>query len=284
MSRSHSSAWMRWTIAFLALICICAAVLLIVLTAYPLVARSVTAQLYLLDPRLVELGGALGERTRTVAEHASAGYRYRIEPLFASLRSKQPPSKTATGSKEETQGFPAETCDSCHPYWRERPLFTKVYMPHALHAEKGVECSRCHDSAGPGRDTVPSMKICTDCHEQARSGSGKCGTCHPPGSLFHGAQLAGSREIGEQCATCHQPSRISRASRTKDLPGFDRRASSCGGCHTQQSCNKCHPASHASGYASRHFKDFRNRSVSLLSCYRCHESAWCASRCHSARR
>jgi hypothetical protein len=86
-------------------------------------------------------------------------------------------------------------CGYCHVGYREgdgnRVARVAISPPnlkfdHAVHAEKGISCEKCHGKVAELElatvDQLPRMRGCLDCHEHenARAGepSGACPTCH----------------------------------------------------------------------------------------------------------
>jgi hypothetical protein len=263
----------------LALLAVVLAVAVLLVHAYPQAADSLTVRAVSGRPWAVDGINYAGELADRVADRARGGWEYR----FAG------PSRKLAGfvaSVEETvtphDGFPEEECIECHPRFKERPLFAVVYSPHELHGENDVSCDRCHESSGPYRSRAPAMAVCAECHSQTGD-CAQCATCHPPGSLFHGAELTGSGELGMQCETCHRPSVLVAGARHRGLATFDAIPGSCDACHEESFCDRCHPATHPAGYGSRHYVDFQLRTTSALECYACHLTGWCAMRCHAAR-
>jgi hypothetical protein len=65
-----------------------------------------------------------------------------------------------------------------------RPRSAKVdrgiRVNHALHAEKGLECSSCHEPAEEGRYAIASHDVCSVCHEIniEEPEPEKCALCH----------------------------------------------------------------------------------------------------------
>lgn len=279
-ARRHTA--LRVLAAVLGLLVVLTGAATVLAWTYPSAARSAYARMVVWNPGLSDVATPFARAAQAVVDRAQQGYEHRIAPLLAGRRPGQEATRPPAPSLPET-GFPETGCDECHEGWRTRYAFSVVYMPHDRHAASGVGCSSCHAASGFARDVVPAMKGCAGCHAEAKDGSKKCGTCHPPGSLFHGAALAGSRTIGYECSTCHNPRSVSQAKARTSLPAFDRRVSACADCHSEPSCSRCHPASHERGYAHAHPRDMRTRKTTIGQCRRCHESSWCADRCHARR-
>jgi len=230
-------------------------------------------------PWLLSSTRILLRATRVLLSRAQDGYEYRIASplrrLFASNRRSpaQPPKAAIV--------FPEDSCRRCHPDYERKPLFSTVYFSHSHPAHKKRPCAHCHEAKGAGRDEIPAMTICAQCHEEAREGSDRCEECHPPGNLFHGAQLAGSRRLGQECGVCHNEKRLRAKARSHKMPTFDPNPASCFRCHEKSFCGRCHPATHARSYRELHARDLRSRRRNQLACWSCHDARWCAAACHS---
>lgn len=270
-------------IGLVALALLLAVIAFVLLYSFPQAASRFGFELQTSNPDAANAAGRVSALTDSILHRASQGYSYRIAPVVDRLTGAHVTTESAPAM--HVVGFPADSCTECHPSWQDRPLFSVVYMPHGEHAAEQITCEACHAESGPGRDSVPLMSGCAECHDEALDGSKMCDTCHPPGSLFHGAKLSSSRSIGEQCETCHSPRSLAGTARSHDMPVFDNRASACTTCHTTESCGSCHPAAHPGSYENAHFKDLRSGSRLQIQCYSCHDSARC-SRCHvsAARR
>lgn len=263
--------------AIMGLIVIMLAIAVVIAWSYPKAAQGVVSRLASGSPWLASATGEAGSISEDVATRAREGWEYRFAGPFARLTGGVTETDVSTATVDST--FPVDECESCHEGFMERVRFSVVYAPHEPHVSGGIGCERCHAASGPTRDTVPAMSGCTECHLQTQLAD-ECKTCHPPGSLFHGAALAGDRETGMECGTCHRPERLVAGARPREVSSFDSSPASCGGCHAESFCDRCHPAAHPAGYSPQHIVDFRERTVTHQECYTCHPSEWCAMRCH----
>ena len=262
----------------LLLLAVLAAVGVAFVRVYPEAARRIGLDVISWSPGLARPVGSTASAVSDGVTMVGARWEARvlgpIEALFA--------EESTTGPEPGAAGFPADSCLECHPYYESRPLFSVVYSPHQTHAAEGVPCERCHAASGPARDRVPQMAGCAECH--AITGRENCGVCHPPGSLFHGSELAGERELGFECGVCHNEERLRAGARAHDMPRYSTDPASCVPCHdAERFCSSCHPAAHDPGYTRRHAADLRQARRSHTECWACHDARWCAERCHSGR-
>lgn len=211
-------------------------------------------------------GGEPGLRTR-MAQRASDGYEDWIAPLW---------SDPATPAAEPT----FSECTSCHEDYGKKRKFSAVYMNHPLHAEIGVACETCHPQNVHPSPPRPTEKVCAECHIEVER-QGKCGTCHPPGSLPHFYLLGAPRTADVRCEVCH-PTESFDAIATEPLVTGDFDGSepgACLRCHEQFTCATCHEPGHPSGWASQHGPTAADQGA--FPCYQCHTGLWCGSRCHA---
>lgn len=263
----------------LALLLALLGVALALVIAYPAASRALFVDAVTVHPSLTVAVGRIDALADAIAERAKEGWEHRFVGAYRALTSDP---QTVTVDEVPEDVFPERECAECHPYFRERPLFSVVYFSHESHAAQGARCDRCHAARGPTRCMPPAMSGCGECHRETSDGA-SCNMCHPYGSLFHGAALAGDREIGEQCVTCHPPALMTDGAREMGLPAFDTDPDSCRACHETTFCGGCHPSGHTATYARRHAAEMRRAEVTPMTCYECHSPAGCAG-CHARRR
>lgn len=270
-------------VAMLALLLVMSLVVLALASSYPDVMSKMGAEFVGGQPLLGDALERVDSVAQSLGERARQGFEYRVSgPLRHVFKggnqtTREPMSSVAVST------FPISQCRRCHPDFETRPLFGVVYSPHDTHACEGIPCSRCHAAVGPRRDVAPLMSGCSRCHAQTRDGSGQCGVCHPPGSLFHGARYSGSRAIGQRCVVCHPPAALQgNARRHIGMPVLGSDIVTCSSCHRDAFCGRCHPPSHGSAIARSHPAQLRSRSLVQLECYGCHDPSWCAERCHAS--
>jgi len=252
-------------------------VALVLVISYPQAARNLFVEAVSIHPSLVVATGRIDAASDAIIRRAEEGWEYRFVGTYQRLVGDPPERELPP-----RDAFPEEECLQCHPYFRERPLFSVVYFSHDAHAAEGLRCERCHVASGPARCVPPAMSGCGDCHEEVDRGD-SCNMCHPYGSLFHGAALAGDREIGMQCETCHIPAVLTDGAREMGLPDFDEDPDTCQACHEPVFCSQCHPSGHPAAYSRRHAVEMREGEAIPVQCYECHSPAGCAN-CHSLRR
>jgi len=266
-------------IALLVLLLVAALALFALAIAYPRAAEDLGARLASGRPWVATTAGDIMTATDRVLVRAQEGWRYRVARPIARYTGRPEPSVEPV-VEEPVEEFPVEECEQCHPGFFERPLFSVVFAPHETHEAAEIGCERCHAAEGPERDRVPPMSGCGDCHAETQSMPG-CLTCHPYGSLFHGARLAGDREIGMACETCHTEERLVEGARPRPVSDYDPSAEWCALCHETAFCDSCHPAAHPPGYGIGHIPDFKARRAWVPECHDCHLAGWCAMRCHA---
>ncbi|MBS3974037.1 MAG: cytochrome c3 family protein [Actinobacteria bacterium] len=245
--------------------------------SYPQIARTLFVDAVSIHPSLAVAVGRIDATSDAIIRRAGEGWEYRFVGTYQRLIG-EPPERDLP----PRDVFPEEGCMQCHPFFRERPLFSVVYFSHDAHAAEGLRCERCHVASGPNRCMPPAMSGCGDCHQEITSGN-SCNMCHPYGSLFHGAALAGDREIGMQCNTCHIPTALVDGAKEMGLSDFDESEDSCRACHEPVFCGGCHPSGHPAAYSFRHAVEMRAGEAIAIQCYECHSPAGCAN-CHSLRR
>lgn len=154
---------------------------------------------------------------------------------------------------------PASRCLECHFAILEGSVESTagIRISHKEPLDAGYPCESCHEEAGhpskaPGR--ASDMQRCLACHD-GRVASAECVTCHlgDPGD----APVA------------------DRIYQKTELP-----PPSCGGCHDQTTCDKCH------GLRMPHSAAFINGDHAMAAafdrkplCWRCHVKADCGG-CH----
>jgi len=274
--RNHS--WVDGVIAALALVLLVTLVVALIAVAFPNSVEQIETRIIVDAPWLGEAVHQVRAAGAAVFGRAREGWEHRFAQPFRRLTGTQEPSVTPTPTPPAPL-FPEEQCEECHSGFRERARFSVVYFSHSAHQDHGIDCARCHDASGPGRCRVPPMAGCTECHQETEVSDG-CVTCHPPGTVFHGAVLAADREMGMRCETCHSPDRLTEGAREHGVPAFDTDPASCNACHASSFCGRCHPAVHPRSYVAGHVADFQSRAVVHVECYRCHSPAGCA-RCHT---
>lgn len=270
-------------LALLAFLAVLTAATLVAVRSYPTAAQRISVQIIAEQPWVAELGQSGWGLVVGIGRRVREGYSYRVRrPALAIAHLLDAAARPqASQVPSSTVGvWPSEfECDECHQGYWEEALFTMVYLPHELHAVRGVACSRCHVMNGAGRDAVPPMSSCSTCHQETRDARA-CDTCHPPGSVFHGAQLAGAPRIGRECSVCHPARRLQSSANVRVVSQLGGNEAPCTACHGRQFCAECHPPQHGGGYVSRHASMMRSHEVSPSRCWGCHAARWCAVKCH----
>lgn len=268
-------------IGALCLLLIGALAFLAVIASHPRAAGRLVLPLLVKSPRALSLASDAKVVTSNVIGRAADGYAYRVErPVDRILHSGEPGSSETTGANGQSGTLlSASECTSCHPGYRPKIRHSTVYFEHTVHDGEEFQCERCHDPSEDARCDVPVMAGCSSCH--AMTSKDKCATCHPPGSLFHGATSAANREIAQECVVCHPNGEPVSEPHTHEMPVLSSRKSDCDACHEKDLCDRCHPADHSSGYSGTHYADLSVRSRTISECWRCHDARWCGAACHA---
>ncbi len=282
MSRTRTRGTLgKSLVALLALSVVFMAAVLVIALSFPAGTRAIGARLQAGYPGMVSPLASLASEVGSLPVVVAARWRARvIQPLGLAA---EPDEREELAEPDEEHDRLWEGCSECHPHWESRPLHSVVYFDHETHTTAGSECADCHEPIGLARDRVPPMQGCGSCHETWIRSSASCVECHPPGSLFHGAELSGSRSIADACETCHPPSVRLASPRAHDMPAFSATdEAGCEVCHTSSGfCDRCHPAPHPTLYGSVHHEEIRNGEVSMVDCYQCHDPRYCVGRCHT---
>lgn len=154
---------------------------------------------------------------------------------------------------------PSDRCLACHPAIEDQSVETSsgIRMSHREPLAAGIPCASCHDDVGharayTGRASV--MQRCLVCHD-GTTAAAVCATCHvtDPGKAPIAKRL-------------YQKTRLAEPT--------------CGGCHDQASCDRCHGLRmpHSAAFiAGGHAMPAAFDRKPL--CYRCHTPGDCG-RCH----
>lgn len=198
--------------------------------------------------------------------------------------------RTSTRAEERHLPSPAD-CQSCHPAGFEAgiragapvvPPAPALVFSHRAHHDRGIPCARCHGDAATGRPSLPSMDLCTTCHD-GRAADGRCGVCHPAG--------VDRRLITDLPTGKLVPRGRFRAADHAD-PAFARRhgptaaadPAYCATCHAPDQCRACHDGDvrpvniHPADYILTHSVPARRNDPDCTSCHRL--QSFCV-RCHT---
>jgi hypothetical protein len=185
-------------------------------------------------------------------------------------------------------------CGLCHVGFRPNETLARVIVPtprldfsHAIHAERGVACSRCHgDLAASGvglatRQDLPTMSTCLGCHDRGQAAALACGACHP-----HGPSGRLDTDFAEgklvPSGTLRGDRHDARFRTDHAAPGRD--AAYCESCHKKAFCTDCHSGTlkpldyHAGDYVRLHVYDARRGTSD---CQTCHRLQSFCSGCHA---
>lgn len=169
-----------------------------------------------------------------------------------------------TSTRSPGIALPPSRCLSCHESVMTRTVVTDlaVKMSHKEPIEAGATCSDCHGAQGHLEQAlIIGMSACLRCHDGVTA-STECVTCHPKG--IEASIREPERETGVAVRLPAKPT--------------------CGGCHSQKSCDDCH------GLRMPHPADFgepkRHASLAAFErkerlCYRCHARGECLQ-CHAS--
>lgn len=281
MSRPRATLVLDVIIGLLVLLVLLTAVAAAAARSYPTAFRRILLPLVIRDPRVLSYTQDAKGFTDAIAVRAADGFAYRVSGPAQRILGSRPESATpAVESPTLASPVSDADCVSCHPDYATDVRFSVVYFSHDTHSGGDFGCVRCHDGLGPNRDAVPSMDGCSACHTETAESEG-CVTCHPPGSLFHGATMAADRELSQECAVCHPNGKPQPRPRSHEMPAFDLDKASCARCHDDGFCKSCHPPSHGAGYAAKHPAQLGGGMRPLSGCWSCHDARWCGTTCHA---
>lgn len=173
----------------------------------------------------------------------------RLRQLSAELAGRAPASAVV----------PSQTCLGCHAGQLKGSIETSagIRVSHAEPLEAGLSCDTCHVAVAHERETASRSTImtqCLSCHDGATA-SAECSTCH--------VGDPGDSPIYDRIYT------------TTELP-----RPTCGGCHSEESCDECHGTRmpHSQAFIDgEHARDagFHHKEV----CWNCHAKTECGA-CH----
>lgn len=279
MTRPRTALLLEVVAAVLALLVLTVLLAVVVMISYPTAADRLLLPFIVRNPAALTTITTAQNVSAALFDRAAQGYSYRVErPLRRVLGAE--PAQDARPAAVHTDTLTDSVCRPCHPEYAEKVRFAKVYFEHGKHSQVDGGCDACHTSHSVDRSPMPTMDGCADCHEET-SDSESCVTCHPPGTVFHGAAQAVDRELGEQCVVCHPNGRPESTPRTHAMPTLATDERSCMSCHDADLCATCHPANHPRGYGTRHPADLSARRTTVSECWGCHSARWCTAACHS---
>lgn len=153
-------------------------------------------------------------------------------------------------------------CLGCHESVLEGTVTSErgVIVEHRHIIESGMDCTRCHEGVGHTGSTTTRQGTMSDCLR-----------CH------------NGESAGSACAICHEGDVAQAAVDDRVFGKVSLPAPTCGGCHSQESCDACHGLRmpHPTDYADPH----QHAQPAAFSgreklCYRCHTRQDCGQ-CHN---
>lgn len=163
------------------------------------------------------------------------------------------------GNAPRSAVVPSRVCMGCHEAQLEGSIETSsgIIVSHAEPLEAGISCDTCHDAVAHARETASRatiMTTCLGCHD-GTTAAAECATCH----------------VGDIGASPV----FDRIYPTTELP-----VPTCGGCHSEASCDDCHGIRmpHSVAFVEgEHARDagFARKKV----CWNCHVETECFA-CH----
>lgn len=278
----------RAAILFLDALLLFSVVLLVLVVAvsviavrYPRSARRAVAMVSFNHAQTAAAVANAGQMARSLAGRASEGFEYRVVgPWLRLTQARTGGSRPRSAADTVPAAVRERDCLGCHPDYARKLRFGDIYFSHAAHRGARGDCAACHTGSGPHRCRSPEMDGCGSCHTLSGKDA-ECETCHAPGTVFHGARLAGDRGKADDCNVCHPSQSLEPEPRAHTISSASTTRGSCEGCHEADFCSDCHPAPHAPGYERGHQADMAARVVTPARCWSCHDAGWCALACHS---
>jgi hypothetical protein len=189
-------------------------------------------------------------------------------------------------------------CEMCHTSVDDANRVTAglrmpkplLHFNHALHLERGADCSACHGDMSKVRLAttlqLPAEADCLTCHD-GFGATNRCGACHPSDA---GGQLV-TRAQDDRVMPALVPQGASSWGAAHDLAFVEDHTGIakanpklCESCHSDTFCTDCHAGTvrplriHAGDYLTLHAMDARARTQDCQACHRtqtfclgCHE-------------
>ncbi len=191
---------------------------------------------------------------------------------------------------QETHSKSQQDCQYCHQELPARAIQERPYrgleFSHRLHQRSGITCDACHTPDRHGAQSLPSMSLCQDCHQETQA-MNECRHCHqtlPSGRLktqFDHYTLKPSVVTFPEIAHSKNFEHGRSARMTPQL---------CQTCHQDDECLDCHLttrqlAIHPPEYLRHHAVDAIQDSARCTQCHapekfctQCHDSAGISQR------
>lgn len=202
----------------------------------------------------------------------------------------------------------AEICNRCHAVDKRKVTPSKgIIINHAIHEEKGVACTKCHNRVAhpdiEGYEDWMEMIACFRCHSQEAEAKapGKCSACHPAGFELKPGDHAQAQflppkhaELAEKdmdyCSMCHAK-KFCLDCHGMEIPhptAFEeehgdvgkKNPEKCAQCHREADfCTACHHEGYKADIAWTKRHPVMVKSKGADTCFKCHGPTYC-SYCH----
>ncbi len=198
----------------------------------------------------------------------------------------------------------SDECQTCHVNDNYEALVqtkAKVMFNHKMHVDQKLECTYCHkgldkvDYSFQSADYLPSMEICSGCHNETKIASNACESCHQTTynltpvnhktADFMRSHKYLAMEVNSNCMMCHnnqtcEDCHVSTTMITEDnssdnfyqpyMPGHSMIDGS-----KQQVITRVHDLN----YRFSHGIDAKNKSIE---CQTCHQIETFCAECHQS--
>jgi hypothetical protein len=208
----------------------------------------------------------------------------------------------------------SQQCTQCHSKNREVTPSKGIIIDHAIHEEKGIWCTVCHNRIAHNEDAAPpklmnpdgktpnkahpnfmKMDACYRCHdlEGKKTAPGTCATCHtadfplkPANHLKEGFYPKGHAELAK--VKHEEYLEVEKEAKILEEEGIQKELAApvdyCATCHIKSKfCDSCH------GMAIPHPDEFKTKShpevvkTAAAKCVMCHGDnnvTWFCDNCH----
>jgi hypothetical protein len=216
----------------------------------------------------------------------------------------------------ETKYMPEKQCTQCHSKNRKVTPSPGILIDHAIHSEKGIACTVCHNRVAhpenfeltlktvkgePSKKHPDYMKMqyCYRCHdlEGKKTAPGTCSSCHTPDFPLKPANHLAADFYPKGHAEMAKLDEEQMAEREKEYeelgakveekkgdPNLLKPVSYCGSCHIKSKfCDSCHGMEipHPEEFKTKsHPEVFKTQAAKCVMCHGDNKVTWFCDDCH----